>query len=222
MRGRPFRVCMGLMLATVVVLGVPWHIGQSSSGVSATFRDARYDGVVQQTDWSTCGPAAVATLLSYYYGLAVGEDDALRVSLAVTEALGLHPTGGISALALVRTMDAFGVETVGYQLTVEAVADYFRRGGLPVILHVTRPQDHYVVAVGMVGDYALIADPSWGRRIEQWTQFASDKNFSGVTLVPLPTEEQAQHVAGTQRQAVAGMVDTLIHLASARTGVGDR
>jgi len=35
-------------------------------------------------------------------------------------------------------------------VNLEELADYFRRGGLPVIGHVTKPQLHFLVIAGMV------------------------------------------------------------------------
>lgn len=187
-----------------------------------TLLAVRYEGVVRQTDWYTCGPAAVATLLRYYFGVDVGEAETVAVAAAVSRELGVDVADGFSALALVRTLERFGVPTLGYRVSVEALTDYFRRGGLPVILHVTRPERHYVVAVGMAGDYVLVADPSWGRRIERWEQFAADKGFSGVVLVPVPSGEQAARARAAQQEAVAGMVDKLRFLSSAAGRVAGR
>lgn len=182
----------------------------------------RYDGVVAQTDWYTCGPAAVATLLRYYFDVKVDETHILQLAAAVMHEMGQDATSGISALGLVRALDTYGVHTVGYRLTVDAVADYFRRGGLPVIVHVTKPQQHYVVAVGMAGEYVLIADPSWGRRIELWSKFARAKQFSGVVLVPIPAEHHISTVTARQRQSMERMVIRLGHLASAGRAVLQR
>lgn len=213
MRGRPIAFLATLLFSFSQAMAcVPTASG--SRLPLSTMRDVRYEGVVAQTDWYTCGPAAVATLLRYYYGMDVDEQAALKVALDVSEELGLNVETGISALALVRTLEHFGVRTLGYELTAGALADYFRRGGLPVIIHVTQPEQHYVVAVGMVGEYILIADPSWGRRIERWTEYAVDKQFSGVTLVALPSDKQTPLVSSAQRRAVGGMVDTLLHVSS--------
>jgi len=49
------------------------------------YRELRYQNVVGQTDWFTCGPAAVATLLRYYFGRT--EVDEARVLALALEAL---------------------------------------------------------------------------------------------------------------------------------------
>jgi hypothetical protein len=47
---------------------------------------------------------------------------------------------------------------------------------------------HYVLAVGMVGNWIILADPSWGRRIQPLDALVNEQGFSGVTLVPIPPE----------------------------------
>lgn len=200
-----------LCLVHVLATGV-WASRPSS------YREGRYATVVGQTSWYTCGPAAVATILHHFYDMDVGEADVLARAIGAVATMrspGQDATRGVSALALVQALESYGVKTVGYRLSVEAVADFFRRGGMPVIVHVTEPEHHYVVAVGMVGDWMLIADPSWGRRVERWLDFAGDKRFSGVTLVPIPPADKLSTVAARQAEALRWMDEQLVRLASA-------
>jgi len=61
------------------------------AGTSLSYRELRYDGVVGQTDWYTCGPAAVATLLTYYYGIPTTEAEALKLAEGFMREMGLEP-----------------------------------------------------------------------------------------------------------------------------------
>lgn len=193
MRKRPLCLFLTLLLALAPLA----RTGDAQGAPRLqTWLDARSEGVVRQSHWFTCGPAAVATLLQHYFGLDVAEGDALAVALEISEELGLAVQDGISALALLRSLERLGVPAAGYRVTAEALADYFRRRGLPVIAHVTDPQPHYVVVVGLVGEVALVADPSWGRRVVRWLDFAAAKGFSGVVLVPVAADR-----AGTAREA---------------------
>jgi len=45
-----------------------------------SYRDLRYVKVVGQTDFYTCGLAAGATLLTYYYGIPTTEGEALELA----------------------------------------------------------------------------------------------------------------------------------------------
>ncbi|MGB9861638.1 MAG: C39 family peptidase [Candidatus Bipolaricaulaceae bacterium] len=145
--------------------------------------------MVGQTDWYTCGPAAVATLLTYYYGIPATEEDALELAEGFMREMGLDPKQGINALALKRTLEAKGIPTKGFRVKPEALKDYFDRGGLPLIAHLTQPQKHFVVAIGFVGDHIVLADPSWGRRIVPFTAFVKEHGYSEVVLVPIPPPE---------------------------------
>lgn len=153
------------------------------------YRELRYEGVIGQTSYYTCGPAAVATLLSHYYGQPTAESEILELSEKAMEGSGKSPEErGVTALALRQALAAKGIQARGMRLTLTSLADYFRKGGLPVVLHLTKPQMHYVLAVGMVGDWVILADPSWGRRIQPLSALVNEQGFSGVTLVPLPPE----------------------------------
>ncbi len=153
------------------------------------YRTLRYEGVIGQTSYYTCGPAAVATLLTYYYDRPTTEAEILELSETAMEGSGKNPEErGITALALIQALADRGIQARGMRLTLTSLAEYFGNGGLPVVLHVTKPQMHYVLAVGMVGDWIILADPSWGRRIQPLDALVNEQGFSGVTLVPVTSE----------------------------------
>ncbi|MBO8140614.1 MAG: hypothetical protein H0Z37_00365 [Firmicutes bacterium] len=178
----------------------------SSGAIQAAplnYRALRYTGVIAQTAWYTCGPAAVATLLSQFFAMPVTEADVLRLAAGAMRASGRDPEEGISALALQRAMETFGLPVRGYRVSVPGLREYFLRGGLPVIAHVTAPELHYIVIVGSTGDYAVVADPSWGRRVVRWHELIADKGFDGVILVPLPAGDQEATARARQAEVVA-------------------
>lgn len=153
------------------------------------YRTLRYEGVIGQTSYYTCGPAAVATLLTHYYGQPTAESEILELSEKAMEGSGKSAEErGVTALALRQALANKNIQARGMRLSLASLTDYFRQGGLPVVLHVTKPQMHYVLAVGIVGDWVILADPSWGRRIQPLRALVEEQGFSGVTLVPLPPE----------------------------------
>ncbi len=152
------------------------------------YRELRYEWVVGQTDWYTCRPAAVATLLTYY-GIPATEEDVLNLAEDFMREMGLDPKQGINALALKRALEAKGIPTKGFRVKPKALKDYFDRGGLPLIAHLTEPQKHFVVVVGFIDDQIVLADPSWGRRIISFSAFVEDHKYSEVVLVPIPPPE---------------------------------
>jgi len=179
-------------------------------------RDLRYEGVVGQADWYTCGAAAVATLLTYYYGIDTTEAETLELAEGFMIAAGRKPGQALTALALRQTLEAKGIPTRGYRVSPEALADYFARGGLPVILHLSEPQRHFVVGVGMVGDHIVLADPSWGQSSLPFSTFVDERGYSEVVLVPIPPPELSFLVQERQQEALRRAEERLAALARLR------
>lgn len=162
-------------------------INSTSANAITPYRTIRYQGVVGQTSYYTCGPAAVATLLIHYYKIDTTENEILELAHQAIKERGKDPEEGqgINALALKEALADKGIPSRGIKIKPETLPNYFNRGGVPLILHVTQPQLHYVLAIGMIGDWVVIADPSWGRKIIHLNALINDKGFQGITLIPL-------------------------------------
>jgi len=195
------------MRATLII--ILWlHVIVIAEG--AAYRPLRYTHVTGQADWYTCGAAAVSTLLTYYYDDPATEQDVLEVAFAETQASGKDPLEGLTALSLKRALQQRGYTVKAHRVNLEQLADYFRRGGLPVVAHVTKPQLHFLVISGIVPDprtqrpQVLLADPSWGRRIVPLEELVTFKGFSGVILLAVPkTKEQLAVVKTKQKQELS-------------------
>lgn len=149
----------------------------------------RQEGVVIQTDWTTCGPAAVATLLSTYFGMPTTEDEVIALA---------HPhlpedldpdVSGYTLGSLREALRSLGLVSEGYQMDLAALVGYQEQVGLPVIVHLALPQPHFAVLVGSRDGHFLLADPSWGMAVEQEESFAA--SWSGYVLVTLPPPSRA-------------------------------
>lgn len=200
-------------LALVAVLASP------ALASATSLRELRYQRMIGQTTWFTCGPAAVATLLSYYFGLQVSEAEILEVSLEVMGADAAKVETGITALALKTALERYGIPTRGYRVTTSALAQYFQRGGLPLILHVTRPQLHYLVAEGFISGHFVIADPSYGRRLLPSAALEGEKGFSGVVLATLPNPALAERAALAQQETLSWARERLSRLTDLRSRI---
>ncbi|MFM7372288.1 MAG: cysteine peptidase family C39 domain-containing protein, partial [Sphaerospermopsis kisseleviana] len=109
---------------------------------------------------------------------------------------------GINAFALQKALTNKGILSTGIKILPAKLSDYFNRGGVPLILHVTIPQLHYVLAVGMIGDWVIIADPSWGRKIIHLNDLIKDKGFEGITLIPLTPRTLLSQVRQNQNNTI--------------------
>ncbi len=154
---------------------------------SVSYLDLRYIGVIEQSNEYTCGAAAVATLLTYFYGVSTSESDVLNLVYEAMRARGEKPSQeqGLTAYDLKEALKAKGITSKGFLVKPAALQDYFSRGGLPVIIHLTKPEKHFEVAVGMIGDQIVIADPSWGRSIIPLSELVKQRGYDGVVLVPI-------------------------------------
>ncbi|MBD2179261.1 peptidase C39 bacteriocin processing [Pseudanabaena sp. FACHB-1998] len=164
------------------------------------YKTLRYQQTIGQTDIYTCGAAAVATLLTHFYKLSVSELEILEIAEKVMQISGKKPQdSGINALALKQSLIAKGIDADVRESTLEKIRNYFNRGGLPIVIHVTIPQPHYILAVGMVEDWLIVADPTLGRSMFPLETLNNQKGFSGIAIIARPSE-QFEQAAKQQQQ----------------------
>lgn len=207
------RVPLPLLLALLAALIDPTRAVHAAG---LTYREMRYECAVGQTTEYSCGPAAVATLLVIFYGLDVREAEVLRIAEEHDAAAGREPGAGISAYALKLALASFGVPATGLLVTLQSLSEYFAQGGLPLVLHTTRPRMHYVVAIGVVDGQAVLADPGWGRRLLPMPDLETELGFDGVVLAPSPPGWLAERAVEVQRINLAWAKDRLAGLAALR------
>ena len=147
----------------------------------------------------------------------------LDIAFAETQASGKDPLEGLTALSLKRALEQRGYNIKAYRVNLEQLADYFRRGGLPVVGHVTKPQLHFLVIAGVLDPpgggptQVLLADPSWGRRIVPLSELVAFKGFSGVILLAVPkSQAQLRKVRTLQTGELAWAARELARLRSLR------
>ena len=123
--------------------------------------EIRQDHVVVQKWDTSCGAAALATLLQYQHGVHDSEKKIAEAMLRVTDPLKVKVRGGFSLLDLKRYADARGLEGVGYMnLDLDDLI-----GMAPAVVPiVTRGYPHFVIVRGRIDEKVLIADPAFGNR----------------------------------------------------------
>jgi|GEM_PF-1106638 len=192
----------------------------------ASYRELRYRGVVPQSSWITCGPAVLATYFTHYLGVETTEAEMIELLLQSrgmeARAWSVPVFFNVSMLDLREALHALGVPAAGYRVLVEDLVAYFERGGPPLILHVTRPQDHFLLAVGAVpvaqGGNArklVVADPSYGRRLLSASELVRDFGFLGYVLVPVPPDPFFAQVKERQEAELAKELSWLRRLEAA-------
>lgn len=132
--------------------------------------DLRYRNVVRQNTDYSCGAAALATLLSYYFGEQTTEEGILNTVLsdADEETLQRIMTSGLSLLDLKKYAEALGFRGKGYRLDREALKKLDR----PAIGLITiKGYNHFVVITAIDGEKVFIADPAKGNTVSTLGDF---------------------------------------------------
>ncbi|PIG97331.1 peptidase C39 bacteriocin processing [Deinococcus sp. UR1] len=177
------------MITSIVLLSIASAQNISpQTGKVTTYRTLRYASVVGQTTDFTCGPAALATLLTHYYGRPVSEETFTERSVADMQARGKEVVEGLTLLSLRNALTTESVSSVGYKLTLEQLRVVLAQG-LPVVANVVYPKGHYYLVLAVDDQNVLLADPSWGVRSQPIRNFLNAWN--GVVLIPEPSEVEA-------------------------------
>ena len=132
-------------------------------------------GTIRQSSEYTCGPAALATLLSYYLGEPATELEIAKISDTLK-------AGTTTLLGLRNAARLKGHEAIGYQMTLPQLLEQLDSSQIPVLVHFQQPELHYVLVTGHLGeDYLLVADPALGDVVMQEADFL--RRWSNKALV---------------------------------------
>lgn len=157
-----------------VVPGMP---GNGFSLSIGSLLDRRFYTVVRQRYDFSCGSAALATLLHYHYGVRANEDTVFAGMWDVGDQA-LIKQRGFSLLDMKRYLEAQGLASDGYRVTLDQIA----KTGVPgIALVLTKGYRHFVVVKGVTKNEVLIGDPSRGLLALPRTDF--DKMWDGLFFV---------------------------------------
>jgi predicted double-glycine peptidase len=122
-------------------------------------REIKTRYIIQQEYDFSCGAAAIATLLTFYFGDPATEKE---IILGIAERADMGKVlqrRAFSLLDMKRFAQARGYEAVGYKMDFDFLVELDQ----PVIVPVTiRDYKHFVIFKGVVEDRVLIADPAFG------------------------------------------------------------
>lgn len=152
------------------------------------------EGVLRQRDELTCGPAALATLLTYHLGERCTEDEMAILAGTYTEM-------GTSMLGLRNACRAKGYAATGYRMTLPQLKAVVNGEGLPVIAHYREPLAHFSVVVAVEEDAVLVSDPASGCVTLTLDDFL--RRWSGAVLVVGPKGFVDRERVARRRAAVA-------------------
>jgi uncharacterized protein len=151
-----------------------------------TFQELKYRTVIRQKYDFSCGSAALATLLSYHYGIPTKET-------AVFSDMWEHGDkekiehDGFSMLDMQEYLARQGLQSNGYRSTLSRVLQANVPG---LVLLNFNGYMHFVVIEGMKDGRVLVADPALGTRALSTEDF--EKDWNGIFFVVLNDPQKAR------------------------------
>jgi len=192
------RRSLGWALGLTLLLGSVAPAAEPEAGASRSslgvkrhsLKELRDRYVVKQRLDYSCGAAALATLMRYYFGDATSEHDVLRLLVARLDAdeRRVREMRGFSLLDLKYAAEALGYRAAGFKLTI---ADLPRLAA-PVIVFV-RPlgYEHFAVLRGISAGRVFLADPARGNVRMSIGRFLGE--WDGIVFVLGKPGEEAIH-----------------------------
>ncbi len=142
-----------------------------------TLKERRLRQVVHQSVDFSCGAATVATILQYYYGQPVTEQDAILGMFSVGNRDEIRQRG-FSLLDMKNFTEKLHYKAVGYKIME---VDKLKELKVPVIALIdTQTYKHFVVIRKVTDDYVYLSDPSWGNRRMKLNDF--EKVWNNIIL----------------------------------------
>ncbi|MBX6421978.1 C39 family peptidase [Thermosulfurimonas sp. F29] len=139
-------------------------------------KELRFRRLFRQRYDLSCGSAALASLLKFYYGTNVSEEDIIRNILSHGDIKRIR-SHGFSMLDLKRSAESFGFQAEGYKVPIRNLS----RLKMPtIILLNSRGYKHFVILKGVKEDKVFIADPALGHRIISLDEFK--RSWNGILL----------------------------------------
>jgi uncharacterized protein len=135
-----------------------------------------FRSVVRQRYDFSCGSAAIATLLTYHYGIRTGETEPFKAMWTRGDRDKIRKVG-FSMLDMKQYLQARGLRAEGYRFSVTELGK-IRRPSIALVE--LRGFKHFVVVKGVRGDRVLVGDPVLGLGEYSKADFA--KMWNGIVL----------------------------------------
>lgn len=189
---------MVLLITPTIVSGA--FRGAQGMGGTSNPKQTRRRAIIRQTSPATCGPAALATLLTFYFDDPVTEEEMAKLVGADKKSLS-------SMRELRDASRAKGYKAEGFRATLAALTHQVETSGLPVLVHFKEPTQHYVLVVGRVGDFILVTDPARGEVSMHQTDFL--RRWDGFVLIVRAARPVSSDLIERRRRSAETRIQTL-------------
>jgi len=195
---KPCYLLVILGISTITVSAHDFVIPPHKTNMHYVIRQAAFD----------CGPAALATLLHFYFGIPTTKAEAMRLT-------GHRAREGTTLLGLEKAARAKGCTAGSFRMTFQTLEKQLATHGTPVIVRTWPP--HFSVVLAVRDGFVYVADPAAGNIVltkaafvKRW--YIRDSSEGFVCVVAFPAR-----CANTNRIA------TVVHeLQQSRARAGER
>lgn len=151
-----------------------------------SYQEQKFSKVVKQEYDFSCGSAALATMLSYFYEMPINER-VLVEQMFLTGDQEKISKQGFSLLDMKKYLASLGLRAGGFKDSLSRL----EKAGIPAIALINnKGYLHFVVVAGVTDSEVLISDPSLGLRVANRKEF--EKQWNGILFVILDKTEVAK------------------------------
>jgi len=159
-----------------------------------SWRDLPFQTVKRQAFDYSCGSAAVATLLSYVYGIPASEKEIFETMFEHGDQEKIRKEG-FSLLDMSRYLNNRGLKAKGYKLDFATIEKH----KVPFIALINHDgYNHFVVVKSLKGPQVLVGDPSKGNVVYSRRDFA--RAWNGISLVVTNQANKAREAFADARE----------------------
>lgn len=184
-----FTAGIGAVSPTVSAGSVPLPMGGALLNIKRkTLVDMRFKNVVRQRYDLSCGAAAIATLIRYFYGEKITEKEVIADISKFGDVAKIKKLG-FSMLELKRFGDRRGYVVRGFK--VKSAKDLVNLK-IPVLTLINvRGYNHFVILKGIRNGQVYIADPAFGNRNYSISSF--EAGWSKIILAYLSPKKSPKN-----------------------------
>ncbi len=141
-----------------------------------SIKELRFKNLIKQKYDLSCGSAALASILKYYYNFNINEETIIKDILTHSDIEKIK-SRGFSMLDLKKSAERMGLKAEGYKVSIEKL----HLIKIPtIILLDTNGYKHFVILKGIKGDKIFLADPAYGHKVIKKKEFV--KSWNGILL----------------------------------------
>ena len=159
-----------VLAAAIVIAAAPGTVAGFQERPVRSLLETRHQNVIIQ-EWDTsCGAAALATILRFQFGDQVTERSVAAGMVRQASADRVRGRGGFSLLDMKRYAESRGLAADGY---ADMTTGQLLRAAPAIVPVASHAGDHFVVFRGVVHGQAILADPAFGNRSIPYSEFES-------------------------------------------------